>query len=204
MARVVSYTARMRSLNSSHRKHKQCYSHWGVYSYRHRNRDGVVPHSSSYSQLAATELQTSCSVAYRSATCLWSGALEFGDLQSSTLLTERRYRQILGVAIAGVVFQNGPARSAASLSLLGLNPYAMTSLVGFLYEPLRTQLRIAFAQSLQAVWIMVTALAALGLVASLFMQELTSPLHPREVEDERRRDPDGATPMGQTSTPFAL
>lgn len=66
--------------------------------------------------------------------------------------------------------------------------YSAIPVIPTLAEPLRTQVREAFADSVRVIWLVMIGVAALGLLSSLFMKGL--PLHTQVDEtwgmDERR------------------
>lgn len=53
--------------------------------------------------------------------------------------------------------------------------YSIIPIINTLQDPFRSQVRIAFAESLQSYWLVLMSVAAAGLVAALFMEAL--PLH---------------------------
>ena len=79
--------------------------------------------------------------------------------------------------------------------------YATIPAISGLPEPLRTEVREAFAISLKAVWEVLLAIAGLGLVSSLFMKSL--PLH-SAVDDnwvlQREVSVEGKVSITTTST----
>ena len=70
--------------------------------------------------------------------------------------------------------------------------YSIIPLIGTFPEPLRTEVRHAFASSLRLVWLMLVGVASVGLFVSLFMKGL--PLHTSVDESwglqERSNDQD--------------
>lgn len=53
--------------------------------------------------------------------------------------------------------------------------YSAIPLIPTLDEPLRSQVRVAFADSIRVIWLVLIGVGALGLLSSLFMKGL--PLH---------------------------
>lgn len=88
----------------------------------------------------------------------------------------RVFGQSLGVAIGGVVFQNQIKQKLISYPSLAplASQYSKdaTALVGIIQTMAegteKTQLVQAYSDSLQSIWIVLTALSAVGLVASVF------------------------------------
>lgn len=88
----------------------------------------------------------------------------------------RVFGQSLGVAIGGVVFQNQIKQKLMSYPLLaplaGQYSKDATALVGIIQSMTegteKTQLVQAYSDSLRSIWIVLTALSAVGLVASVF------------------------------------
>ncbi|EMD31220.1 hypothetical protein CERSUDRAFT_100570 [Gelatoporia subvermispora B] len=103
---------------------------------------------------------------------------------------------VWGLSVGGTILQNGlqsklpPAFSQRFDSSSGL-AYAIVPQIPGLPQPLKDQVRAAFAQSLAHNWIMLTALSAVGLAASLMMKSL--PLH--TDRDERWAIPEDAKKM---------
>jgi len=93
----------------------------------------------------------------------------------------RVFGQSLGVALGGVIFQNRIKENLLSYPLLapmaGAYSQDATALVSIIKSTEhglpRTQLIQAYADSLQTVWIVMTALSAAGLVASSFTKGYT-------------------------------
>ena len=53
--------------------------------------------------------------------------------------------------------------------------YALIPVIPTLEEPFKTEVRVAFAESLKVIWQVMIGIAGIGLIASLFMKGL--PLH---------------------------
>lgn len=92
----------------------------------------------------------------------------------------RNFAQVWGVTIGGTVLQNQlqkrlPADFVAQFPQGTGIAYATIPLINSLPEPLKTEVRVAFAQSLKVVWEVMVGIAGAGLISSLFMKGL--PLH---------------------------
>lgn len=112
----------------------------------------------------------------------------------------RNFAQVWGVTIGGTVLQN-ELRKRIPAAFLSEFPrgtaiaYATIPLISGLEEPLRTEIRIAFAQSLQVVWQVFLGITGLGLLCSLLMKGL--PLHTYTDQDWALEDMDvGDKPSG--------
>lgn len=118
-----------------------------------------------------------------------------------------------GVTIGGAILQNElgrhlPEEFLASLPAGVAFAFSAVPAIKDLPEPTRTDVRRGFAQSIDVIWYVMTAVAVLGLFSSLFMKAL--PLHTqmdekwgleqeqlkRAEEEQAREDGDGA-PMQQ-------
>lgn len=120
-----------------------------------------------------------------------------------------------GVTIGGAILQNElakhlPQEFLASLPAGVAFAFSAVPAIKDLPEPTRTDVRRGFAQSIDVIWYVMTAVAVLGLFSSLFMKAL--PLHTQmdekwgleqeqlkraaEEEEEAREDGAGA-PMQQ-------
>lgn len=69
--------------------------------------------------------------------------------------------------------------------------YSAIPIIPSLPEPLRTEVRVAFAESIIVIWKVLIGIAGLGLVSSLFMKGL--PLHTEVdeswgIEEEKRNE----------------
>jgi hypothetical protein len=92
----------------------------------------------------------------------------------------RNFAQVWGVTIGGAILQNELQKHIPSEFLLQFPQgtavaYATIPLIPTLSEPLRDEIRAAFAASLKVVWEVLAGISALGLVTSIFMRGL--PLH---------------------------
>ncbi|KIM76367.1 hypothetical protein PILCRDRAFT_826363 [Piloderma croceum F 1598] len=92
----------------------------------------------------------------------------------------RNFAQIWGVTIGGTILQNMlrlrlPDEFLASFPQGTAIAYKVIPLLSSLEEPLKTEVRDAFASSLRVVWQVMIGVGALGLIASLAMEHL--PLH---------------------------
>ncbi|KAJ6550611.1 iron permease [Mycena vulgaris] len=92
----------------------------------------------------------------------------------------RNFSNILGVTLGGTVLQNELKKrlpAAFSVQFPGGTAiaYSIIPLIPTLPEPLKSEIRIAFAQSLRVVWQVLIGVSGLGLLASLAMKRL--PLH---------------------------
>ncbi|KAG8896929.1 hypothetical protein FRB99_008573 [Tulasnella sp. 403] len=98
----------------------------------------------------------------------------------------RAYSQTWGVTVGATILQNElkkklPEEFLAMFPASGVEiAYAAIPTVKTLSEPLRTQVRAAFADSLQIIWYVMVALSVLGTLTVLGMKEL--PMH--EVTDQ--------------------
>lgn len=84
------------------------------------------------------------------------------------------------MTVGGAVLQNElqkrmPAAFAAQVPGGTAIAYATIPLIADLPEPLRNEVRVAFANSLKVVWEVFAGISGIGLIASLFMKGL--PLH---------------------------
>ena len=94
--------------------------------------------------------------------------------------------QILGVTIGGTVLQNElktrlPTSFSVNFPQGTAIAYSIIPLIRTLPEPLKTEIRVAFAESLRVVWQVLIGISAVGLIASLAMKRL--PLH-TEVDEK--------------------
>ncbi|KAH9834528.1 iron permease [Rhodofomes roseus] len=92
----------------------------------------------------------------------------------------RNFAMVWGVTIGGTVLQNElpkhlPAAFAAQFPEGTVIAYATIPTISSLPEPLRTEVRQAFAASLKVVWEVLLGVGGLGLASSLAMKAL--PLH---------------------------
>ncbi|KAJ3019302.1 hypothetical protein NUW54_g122 [Trametes sanguinea] len=98
----------------------------------------------------------------------------------------RSFAQIWGVTIGGALLQNELQRRlplTVQNAIPGLNnvAYAVIPLIPTMAQPEKDLTRKAFAESLAIIWRMLTAVAGVGLIASLFMRGL--PLHTQRDEN---------------------
>lgn len=92
----------------------------------------------------------------------------------------RNFAQVWGVSIGGTVLQNElrkrlPAELSAQIPGGATIAYSAIPLIKDLPEPLRTAVRVAFADSLKVVWQVFLGITAMGLLSSWLMRRL--PLH---------------------------
>ena len=71
--------------------------------------------------------------------------------------------------------------------------YSAIPVIPTLDEPLRTQVRVAFADSIRVIWLVLIGIAALGLLSSVFMKGL--PLHTQVdeswgIDEEKQGKPE--------------
>ncbi|KAJ7050318.1 major facilitator superfamily domain-containing protein, partial [Mycena amicta] len=96
------------------------------------------------------------------------------------LIFVRNMSYVWGVAIGGSILQNQlishlPADFVSQFPGGGAIAYSVIPVIRVLEEPLRTQVRVAFADSLRVVWSTAAGIAGLGLCTSLLMKHY--PLH---------------------------
>lgn len=117
------------------------------------------------------------------------------------------WRQVWGVTIGGAILQNAlhrrlPAEFLAQLPDGAALAYSAIPLIKDLDEPLRTQVREAFADGFKIIWQVMTAVAGLGLISALFMKAL--PLHTQLDEnwgiDAKRATSDDSIPLANTKS----
>ncbi|THH28362.1 hypothetical protein EUX98_g5826 [Antrodiella citrinella] len=94
----------------------------------------------------------------------------------------RSFSLTWGVTISSTVLQNELKKKlpAAFLSQFpdGLEiAYAAIPIIGDLQEPLRTEVRVAFAESMSVIWKTMIGISALGFISLLFLQEIKMALH---------------------------
>ena len=88
--------------------------------------------------------------------------------------------RVWGVTIGTAILQTQLARNLPS-DFVSQVPggvslaYALIPVIPTLEEPFKTEVRVAFASSLKVYWQVLTGIAGIGLLASLFMKGL--PLH---------------------------
>ncbi|KAJ6595827.1 MFS general substrate transporter [Mycena vulgaris] len=91
----------------------------------------------------------------------------------------RSFAGVWGITVGGTVLQNElnkrlPAEFVAGLpSGQGVTiAYAAIPRIASLEEPLRTQVRTAFAESIRVIWFVLVGVAAVGLLASALMKDI--------------------------------
>jgi hypothetical protein len=87
---------------------------------------------------------------------------------------------VWGVTIGGAVLQNELSKRLPPALLAKISgptdlAYALIPTIKTFEEPLRTEVRVAFADSLRVVWEVIAGIGALGLVVSLLMKALPLP-----------------------------
>ncbi|KAL4257764.1 MFS transporter superfamily protein [Pleurotus pulmonarius] len=92
----------------------------------------------------------------------------------------RNFAQVWGVTIGGTILQNQltarlPPAFASAFPQGTAIAYAVIPAISALDEPLKSEVRGAFAESLRVLWQVLIGVCGMGLVASLFMRHL--PLH---------------------------
>ncbi|KZT12007.1 iron permease [Laetiporus sulphureus 93-53] len=92
----------------------------------------------------------------------------------------RAFAQVWGVAIGAVVLQNElrhqlPAAFLERYPDISQVTYTTITQIRSLPEPLKNEVRVAFASSLRVVWLVLVGMSVLGLVVSFLMRGL--PLH---------------------------
>lgn len=107
-------------------------------------------------------------------------SVEQNALALALFIFLRNFAQVWGVTIGGSILQN-QLQKRLSTELISRMPdgtaisYAAIPIIPSLPEPLRTEVREGFANSLKIVWYVMTGIAAIGFVSSLMMKGL--PLH---------------------------
>lgn len=110
---------------------------------------------------------------------------ENGPPAVAFLTFARSMGQVWGVSVGATILQNGladklPAEFLAQFGGHSDVAYAAIPILDTLSEPLKTQVRIAFNDSLRTIWIVCIPLAATGLISCFFLKEYK--LH--DVTDE--------------------
>ncbi|KAH9933626.1 iron permease [Epithele typhae] len=108
----------------------------------------------------------------------------------------RQFAQSWGITIAGTILQNGlqralPPAYVASLPEGASLAYAAIPTVAALDEPLRTEVRVAFARATQTVWRVMVAVAGAGLLSVVLMREVPMKKSLDERWGLRERDEGG-------------
>ncbi|KAF9040487.1 MFS general substrate transporter [Hymenopellis radicata] len=107
----------------------------------------------------------------------------------------RSFAGVWGVTIGGTILQNElakrlPADFSAHLHGGADIAYSVIPIIGSLEEPLRSEVREAFAESIRVVWQTMIGIAGIGLLSSLLMKEVA--LHKKVDEkwamDEKKND----------------
>ncbi|EIM89050.1 MFS general substrate transporter [Stereum hirsutum FP-91666 SS1] len=114
----------------------------------------------------------------------------------------RNFAQVWGVTIGGTVLQNQltqnlPSAFTSQLPQGTAIAYAAIPVIGDLSEPLRSQVRVAFADGLIVFWEVLIGIVGLGLLASLAMRH--HPLHTKTDEDWGMRAAGKETDAEKTS-----
>ncbi|KAK7007690.1 hypothetical protein R3P38DRAFT_2553173 [Favolaschia claudopus] len=102
------------------------------------------------------------------------------------LLFLRLFSGVWGTSVGGAILQNQLLKRLPSQFFQlfpGTSEFAYSSIpdISMVSEPTRTEIRAAFADSISIIWIVLAALAGLGLLASLGMQEI--PMHSTVTDD---------------------
>ena len=124
----------------------------------------------------------------------------------------RSFAQTWGITISATILQNELKRKlpAAFVSQFpdGVEiAYAAIPIVRDLAEPLRTEVRVAFADSLSVIWKTMIGISGLGLLSVLFMREIVMRdntderfgLHEKKVVDEEKVVPTDVEKVGDIS-----
>ncbi|KAH8103096.1 iron permease [Cristinia sonorae] len=124
----------------------------------------------------------------------------------------RSFAQTWGITLASTVLQNELKRKlpADFLSAFpdGLEiAYAAIPAIRSLQEPLRTEVRVAFADSMSIVWKTMIGISGLGLLSLLFLQEIKMVSHtdatygltegPRSVQSELEKQEGNGAPVSE-------
>ncbi|KIP04433.1 hypothetical protein PHLGIDRAFT_120696 [Phlebiopsis gigantea 11061_1 CR5-6] len=94
----------------------------------------------------------------------------------------RAFAQTWGITIAATVLQNAlkaklPAAFVAQFTGGVEIAYAAIPIIRDLPEPLRAQVRVAFAESMATIWKVMTGISALGVLSILLLKEVPMPTH---------------------------
>ncbi|KAJ6474403.1 major facilitator superfamily domain-containing protein [Mycena vitilis] len=113
----------------------------------------------------------------------------------------RNFANILGVTLGGTVLQNELQKRLPEAFSLQFPQgtaiaYSIIPLIPSLDEPLKNEIRVAFAESLRVVWQVLIGIAGAGLLASLAMKRL--PLH-TEVDQKWGIDKEKELMANETS-----
>ncbi|THH19084.1 hypothetical protein EW146_g2001 [Bondarzewia mesenterica] len=107
----------------------------------------------------------------------------------------RNFGQVWGITIGGTILQNElrkrmPAQFLSEFPEGTAIAYATMPLISELSEPLKTEVRVAFADSLKVIWQVLVGVAGLGLLSSLMMKHL--PLHTAVDKDWGLKENNGS------------
>lgn len=99
--------------------------------------------------------------------------------------------QVWGVTIGGTVLQNElkkrlPAAFLAQVPQGSEVAFSVIPVIAELEEPLRNEVRAAFAGSMQVFWQVLTGIGGIGFLASLFMKGI--PLHDSVDKEWSRKE----------------
>ncbi|KAJ6613736.1 iron permease [Mycena sp. CBHHK59/15] len=118
----------------------------------------------------------------------------------------RNFSNILGVTVGGTVLQNElqkrlPSAFSVQFPQGTAIAYSIIPVIRTLPEPLKTEIQVAFAESLRVVWQVLIGISGVGLLASMTMKRL--PLH-TEVDkkwgiDNQTTDPESSTELARVS-----
>jgi hypothetical protein len=109
----------------------------------------------------------------------------------------RAFAQTWGITISSTILQN-QLKKKLPLSFTAQFPqgvdiaFAAIPLIDGLEEPLRTEVRVAFAQSLRIIWLVMIGISGAGLLTMAFMKEVVMEMKPDErfALEERKRKAD--------------
>ncbi|CAK5276094.1 unnamed protein product [Mycena citricolor] len=113
----------------------------------------------------------------------------------------RAFFQTWGIAIAGSILQNELSRRLPPAFIAQFPPhfeiaYSAIPAIGLLEEPLRSEVRAAFAGSMDVIWRVMIGVCGLGLLFALFMKEV-----PMSTDvDERYALQEGGGPAVEIAT----
>ena len=90
----------------------------------------------------------------------------------------RSFAGVWGITVGGTILQNElgkrlPAEFVTSLPKGSLSiAYSSIPLIASLEEPLRTQVRVAFADGIRIIWFVMIGISAAGLLSTLLMPDI--------------------------------
>jgi hypothetical protein len=90
----------------------------------------------------------------------------------------RSFAGVWGITVGGIILQNElrkrlPAEFVTSLPQGSISiAYSSIPLIASLEEPLRTQVRVAFADGIRIIWFVMIAISAAGLLSTLLMADI--------------------------------